>query len=150
MIMVKQIIIAFVLFSLSSLLVAAEPAASTDIPGSSVGSADVTISLLKVTGGLFLVIVAILASAWFYRRFGNISTINNEKLKIIGGISMGQKERVVLMQVGEEQVLLGVSPGRIQTLHVLTKPIKVEESKQPETNKFANQLNLALKQWKSQ
>ncbi len=37
---------------------------------------------------------------------------------------MGSRERIVLLQVGEEQVLIGVSPGRINKLHVLNKPIE--------------------------
>jgi flagellar protein FliO/FliZ len=44
-------------------------------------------------------------------------------LKIIGGISMGSRERIVLLQVGSEQLLVGVSPGRINTLHVLEAPL---------------------------
>ena len=110
---------------------------------------DITSSLLKVTGGLLLVILAIFGSAWFYRRFGSFTSINHESLKVIGGVSMGQKERVVLMQVGEEQLLLGVSPGRIQTLHVLPKPIETKQLDQAQDNKFSNQLNSAIKQWKS-
>jgi flagellar protein FliO/FliZ len=112
-------------------------------------SPDVTSSLLKVTGGLLLVILAILGSAWAYRRFGNMTPIANDALRVIGGVSMGAKERVVLMQVGEEQILLGVSPGRIQRLHVLEKNIDVGSEKTPENKSFSTQLNSALKQWKS-
>lgn len=114
-----------------------------------VESPDITMSLLKVTGGLLLVILAILGSAWVYRRFGNLTPIANDDLRVIGGVSMGSKERVVLMQVGEEQILLGVSPGRIQCLHVLNKNIDIEAQQSEERQPFASQLNSALKQWKS-
>jgi len=116
-----------------------------------VTSPDVTMSLLKVTGGLLLVIVAIFGSAWAYRRYGNMSPVSNDALRVIGGVSMGQKERVVLMQVGEEQILLGVSPGRIQRLHVLEKNIDVNvdqiNSRQTVKDKsFSSQLRAELKQ----
>lgn len=110
------------------------------------GSPDVTASLLKVTGGLLLVLIAIFGSAWAYKRFGNMTPISTDSLKVIGGVSMGQKERVVLMQVGDEQILLGVSPGRIECLHVLAKNIAVKEGSSDKTTSFAAQLSTALKQ----
>jgi len=114
-----------------------------------VESPDITMSLLKVTGGLLLVIIAILGSAWAYRRFGNLTPVASDDLRVIGGVSMGSKERIVLMQVGDEQILLGVSPGRIQRLHVLNKNIDVDTKQSTENKPFSSQLNLALKQWKS-
>ena len=39
-------------------------------------------------------------------------------LSIKGGVQIGAKERVVWMQAGDTHLLLGVSPGRVQTLHV--------------------------------
>jgi len=113
-----------------------------------VESPDITMSLLKVTGGLLLVIIAILGSAWAYRRFGNLTPVASDDLRVIGGVSMGSKERIVLMQVGEEQILLGVSPGRIQRLHVLNKNIEIDSQESTTNKPFSSQLNLALKQWK--
>jgi flagellar protein FliO/FliZ len=74
---------------------------------------------------------------------GGFSVTGNGALKILGGLSMGSRERVVLMQVGEEQILIGVSPGRIQTLHVLDKPISVDDKKNAESG-FAERLSEAL------
>ena len=110
---------------------------------------DITMSLLKVTGGLLLVIIAIFGSAWAYRRFGNMAQMSNDSLRIIGGVSLSTKERVVLMQVGEEQVLIGVSPGSIQRLHVLNKNIDVGQETVVPNKSFSSQLNTAIKQWKS-
>ncbi|HFE38216.1 MAG TPA: flagellar biosynthetic protein FliO [Gammaproteobacteria bacterium] len=113
-------------------------------------SPDVTLSLLKVSGGLFLVIIAIFGAAWAYRRYGNMTPIANDALRVIGGVSMGQKERVVLMQVGEEQVLLGVTPGRIQRLHVLKKNIEIPAEKTDKKKAFSSQLTAAMKQGNEQ
>jgi flagellar protein FliO/FliZ len=38
-------------------------------------------------------------------------------------VAVGAKERAVLVQVGRQQLLLGVAPGRVNTLHVLTEPV---------------------------
>ena len=112
-------------------------------------SQDLTASMFKVIGGLLIVILSIFACAWFYRRFANLQSVNHDALKVIGGLSVTQKDRVVLLQVGEQQLLIGVSPGRIQTLHVLDNPLQVDEASNHGKQKFSTQLNMALKNWKS-
>ncbi len=75
--------------------------------------------LVQWTMGLALVIVLILVSAWTLRRLNQFSAAHGNRLRILGGLSVGTRERVVLLQVGERQLLLGVAPGRVETLHVL-------------------------------
>ena len=100
-------------------------------------------TMAEVALGLLFVICLIIAGAWFLKRLGGFSIAGNGALKILSGLSMGARERVVLMQVGEEQILIGVSPGRIQTLHVLEKPISLDENKMSEQG-FAERLSEAL------
>lgn len=126
----------------------AETAAKTSFEGGA-ATQDLAASMFKVIGGLLVVILAIFASAWFYRKFGNLQTISHDSLKIIGGLNINQKDRVVLLQVGDEQLLVGVSPGRIKTLHVLNKPIEIEASTEQQKENFSSQLNSAIKNWKS-
>jgi flagellar protein FliO/FliZ len=75
--------------------------------------------LVQWTMGLALVIVLILIAAWTLRRLNQFSAAHGGRLRILGGVSVGTRERVVLLQVGEKQLLLGVAPGRVETLHVL-------------------------------
>ncbi|WP_126453795.1 flagellar biosynthetic protein FliO [Sulfuriflexus mobilis] len=100
-------------------------------------------TLAQVALGLLLVLCLILAVAWLLKRVGGFSVSGNGALKILGGLSMGARERVVLMQVGEEQILIGVSPGRVQTLHVLNKPV-VDTAKANTEIGFADRLAEAL------
>jgi flagellar protein FliO/FliZ len=100
-------------------------------------------TMAQVALGLLFVLFLVVAVAWLLKRMGGLSITGNGALKILGGLSMGSRERVVLMQVGEEQLLIGVSPGRIQTLHVLDKPIRVDDKKNTESG-FAERLNEAL------
>ena len=83
-------------------------------------------NVVQMLVGLVAVLVLVFAIAWLLRRVGGVSLGGSSSLKVIAGMSMGARERVVLLQVGEEQLLLGVSPGRVQTLHVLEKPVEVE------------------------
>jgi len=63
-------------------------------------------------------------------------------VRLLGGISVGHRERVVLIQVGEQQLLVGVAPGRVNTLHVLEKPITLERQTE---GGFAERLASAMK-----
>jgi flagellar protein FliO/FliZ len=81
--------------------------------------------LMQLVIGLFIVVLCILVLAWFAKKMNRFHSLADGSLKVIGGLSMGSRERVVLLQVGEEQLLLGISPGRINTLHVLDTPLEV-------------------------
>jgi flagellar protein FliO/FliZ len=81
-------------------------------------------SLWQLTLGMLLVLGLIVAIAWLLKRSGRFQMAAGGGLRILGGLSMGARERVVLLQVGETQMLVGVAPGRVQTLHVLDKPLE--------------------------
>lgn len=80
-------------------------------------------SLLQVLFGLGLVLGAIGATAWLLRRLapGQVSASGN--LRVIGGVAVGPKERVVLVDVGDTRLVLGVAPGRVNTLHQMPRPV---------------------------
>jgi flagellar protein FliO/FliZ len=65
------------------------------------------------------VLGAILLLAWMMRRLGNFSQLQTGKFRVLAALSLGARERVVLLQAGDKQLVLGVSPGRVQTLCVL-------------------------------
>jgi flagellar protein FliO/FliZ len=81
-------------------------------------------SLWQLTLGMLLVLGLIVAIAWLLKRSGRFQMAAGGGLRVLGGLSMGARERVVLLQVGETQMLVGVAPGRVQTLHVLDKPLE--------------------------
>jgi len=101
-------------------------------------------SIAQMVAGLLLVLVLVIAMAWILRRIGGVSFTGNSAMSVIGGMSMGARERVVLLQVGDEQLLIGVSPGRIQKLHVLSTPIETPTKTDNDTN-FAVRLAEALR-----
>ncbi len=100
--------------------------------------------LANTAAGLILVLALIVGLAWILRRFGGLPAVGKGVVTIVGGISLGARERAVLLQVGETRLLVGVSPGRVQTLHVLSKE---EWSAAVDGNpKFEQQLDAALKE----
>ncbi len=103
-------------------------------------------NLLHMILGLMVVVLVILAGAWFLRRFGQAQAGGQGSIRILGGISLGQRERAVVVQVGETQLLLGVAPGRVQTLHVLDRPLPPPEAGKVDGASFASRLAELLKQ----
>lgn len=106
--------------------------------------------LVQLIIGLVLVLVCIIALAWFAKRFRYLQSSPAGSMQILGGISMGARERVVLMQVGSTRLLLGVAPGRINTLHVLEQAFDESDidadHKMPADESFAGKLGSALLQ----
>ena len=106
--------------------------------------------MMQLVSGLAIVIVCIVVLAWFARRMNRLQGSGDGALRIISGISMGARERIVLIQVGEEQLLLGVAPGRINTLHVLEHELadaaagSAAASKQPFSQHLVDKLQSAM------
>src|SRR5690606_39085440 len=77
------------------------------------------VDMAKSLAGLVAVLAAILGLAWLLRRFGNFSRLAPGSLRVLAAVSLGGRERAVLLQAGGKQLVLGVAPGRVETLCVL-------------------------------
>jgi flagellar protein FliO/FliZ len=51
------------------------------------------------------------------KKYGNLPGTNQVDMKVLGGVSLGTRERAVLIQVEGKKILLGVAPGRVNVLH---------------------------------
>ncbi|MDP1708249.1 MAG: flagellar biosynthetic protein FliO [Gammaproteobacteria bacterium] len=76
--------------------------------------------------GLIAVVVVIIAAAWLLRRVAQLQTGAQGALKVLASMPLGSRERVVLIQVGDRQLLLGIAPGHVSTLHVLDQALLAE------------------------
>jgi flagellar protein FliO/FliZ len=79
--------------------------------------------LVQVTVSLLIVLAAVFAAAWAVRRLRGFGRSGAGLIEVIADVPLGQKERAVLVQVGKQQLLLGVASGSVNTLHVLPEPI---------------------------
>lgn len=102
----------FLQWSVGFALPAAEPSKQTVRTVASGDIAQWSLGLLVVLGVFFICI-------WGVRKFSGFNTGVGDKMRVVGGLSLGVREKVILLQVGKKQLVLGVTPGRIQTLHVL-------------------------------
>jgi len=69
------------------------------------------------------VIGLIFALAWITRRLPGTGLRHGDGLRIIVGISLGSRERAMVVEVNGRQLLLGVTPGAISLLHTLDTPL---------------------------
>ena len=72
--------------------------------------------------GLMLIVALLFGGAYLLRKLnGGRSFGQSGPLKIVGGLMLSPRERVVLIEVGEEWIVVGVVPGQIKTLYTLPK-----------------------------
>ncbi|MGB0468034.1 MAG: flagellar biosynthetic protein FliO [Pontibacterium sp.] len=82
-------------------------------------SADALVQLLL---GLLAVIALILLLAWIAKRALGVPQ-SGRYMRVLTGLPLGAREKIVLVQVGKEQLLLGVAPGRVSLLTRLEEPV---------------------------
>jgi len=66
--------------------------------------------------GLIVVLILFFACVWFMKKMGALPVNAKDGMKVVSGLSLGMREKLVLVQVGEKQLLLGITPGRIEKL----------------------------------
>ncbi len=71
--------------------------------------------------GLGLVLGLIFSLMWITKRLGYGKLFANNKIQVLSSAVLGSREKAVLVKVGESVMLLGVSPGRVNQLHLFDK-----------------------------
>lgn len=97
----------------------AAPPTEIALPMADPFSADALVQLLL---GLLAVIALILLLAWIAKRALGVPQ-SGRYMRVLTGLPLGAREKIVLVQVGKEQLLLGVAPGRVSLLTRLEEPV---------------------------
>ncbi|MFJ2995080.1 flagellar biosynthetic protein FliO [Pandoraea sp. NPDC087047] len=69
--------------------------------------------------GLVLVLALLFGLAWLAKRFGLQRPLGGGNVRIVGSAAVGQRERVVVVEVAGDWIVLGVAPGQVRSLHVI-------------------------------
>jgi flagellar protein FliO/FliZ len=72
---------------------------------------------------LIVVVGLILVLAWLAKRLGGANFQNAAGMKMLSVLAVGNKEKIALVQVGEKQLLIGIAPGSVRTLHVFDESV---------------------------
>jgi flagellar protein FliO/FliZ len=122
-------------------VMAAEPVATATAAAAPAVSSGVAGQLTQLVFGLLLVLGLIFFLAWLLRRVQQAGPAGKgQVIELIGSRALGPRDRLMLVQVGNEQILLGLSPGSITALHVLKEPVQVPSATEKATPEFAQRL----------
>lgn len=78
-----------------------------------------SLGLLKMFVGLFVVVGIMLLLAWFVKRLGLVNHSQTSVAKVISSVSVGSRERVVVLEIANRWVVVGVAPGRVNAITTL-------------------------------
>jgi flagellar protein FliO/FliZ len=114
-------------FSIGVLLAAVAPGTLLAAPAMNVAApptVDTGAELLRIVISLIGVIAMILLAGWLSRRAQARVRPGGRRIRCLETMPVGMKERVMLIDVGGTQLLVGSSPSGLRTLHVLDKPLE--------------------------
>jgi flagellar biosynthetic protein FliO len=123
------------------------PAAATGpvtMPG-----ATPTGSLLQTLFALVAVLAVLAALAWFLKRYGPKAGGGSADLRIVGSLNLGGRERLLVVEVGSQWIVVGASPGRVNALATMPKqegmaPTAALAAHGPAANSFADWLKQTI------
>jgi flagellar protein FliO/FliZ len=101
--------------------------------------------LLQAGLGLAVVIGLIFLFAWVVRRFGLQPSGNGRLLKVVSSAMVGQRERVVVVEIGDSWLVLGVAAGQVRALHTMPAQSLPETQAAPAMNGFVAAGNFSQK-----
>lgn len=79
-------------------------------------------ALLQGLLGLAVVLAALVGFFWFLRRFSPGQAGAQGVVKVVGGVMLGTRERLVVVEVGDTWLMVGVGGGQVTHLHSMPRP----------------------------
>lgn len=102
--------------------------------------------LLQIFLGLIAVLTLMGVAAWFFKKIGPVHTGNKLAVKIVGGVSVGNRERIMVVEVADQWIVVGVTANQINTLSTMPRQEKLAEESQSATpeNQFSTWLKRTM------
>ena len=117
-------------YALTAILLAAAPVIQAqETAGPALGNAPQLRSasyLMQVVGSLAIVFGAVVLMAIVVKRVNRSPSTGKAGLSVMGSASVGTREKVVLINAAGQQILVGVAPGNVRTLHVFDEPLATD------------------------
>lgn len=73
-------------------------------------------SILKMVMGLAVVLAVMAIISWLVKRLLPNATNQNSAVKVVGGVSVGSRERVVVLEVAGRWLVVGVAQGQVSAI----------------------------------
>lgn len=87
--------------------------------------------------GLLIVLGLMWAAWWLVRRTGFNRAFSGVNMRVVGGLSVGNRERVMVVEIGDHWLILGVTPTQINTLATMPRQELPEGAGEASTPSFA-------------
>ena len=81
-------------------------------------------ALLQAFAGLAVVVALMFGSAWVFRRSGGLQALARGPVRIVGGVRVGARERVMVLEVADTWLVVGVAAGQVNALHTLPRQLE--------------------------
>ncbi len=104
-------------------------AAESPSPGVSAGT------YVQTGFALLLIVAALFGTVWLAKKLSGHRVFGQGGMKIIGSIALGPRERIMLIEIGDDWLVVGVIPGQIRTLHQLPKGTPMQEALRTDQDK---------------
>jgi flagellar protein FliO/FliZ len=75
-----------------------------------------SLEIAKVVFGLIVVLACIAALAWLMKKLTVSKGGRSSVARIVGGVSVGTRERVVVLEIANRWIVVGVAPGRVSAI----------------------------------
>lgn len=79
-------------------------------------------SVFSVLFGLVVVVALLLGTAWLIRRLQGLQQPSLGVIQPVAQLQLGLKERILLIRIDQENVLIGCTPQGIRALHAWQGP----------------------------
>lgn len=76
---------------------------------------------MQVIFSLLLVLAAVVLVAWILKRINLPQHTAGNLIKVQAAVAVGQRERIVLVEINDTWLVVGVAPGQVRTLHSMPK-----------------------------
>ncbi len=81
-----------------------------------------TSALMQMLVGLVVIIGILFGAAYLLRKVnGGRGFGNSGPMRVVGGLMLSTRERIVLIEIDDTWLVVGIVPGQIKTLHTLAK-----------------------------
>lgn len=102
------------------------------------------ISVLQTFGALALILILFIGAAWISRRLngsGGLTGLAGDSgpLRVVSSLPLGARERILLVEIEDTWLVIGVTPGQMRTLHTLPRG-ELPQASAPGQGQFAHWL----------
>lgn len=83
--------------------------------------------ILSLGVSMLIVVAVIMVLGWLYSRSRVVGGGGSEVINVVATRALGPKERLLVIEIADQQLLVGMTASTVQTLHVFDKPVCVAE-----------------------